>query len=922
MTSLPRRVQDAVGRWARRPVTAGGRPATAAVVLRRTVAKARVQLSAPTLPTETIDKVIAALTTDLMTLNSVEASAWSVRAQALGPLGRREEEQEAYARAAALFDLTSSVAEDCNPEEIADISRALSAVGRNDDAETLLRRGLTATPGSAVLLEPLALQRELGGDNAAASEILSKLATMLATVDLDKAIDCMRRAVNLSPRESRYRGQLGRLLLRHGETEAAAEELESALEGSPDDGSLVTTLAEVKEGQGDVAEALNLLDTALERGLSSAELRHARGRLLLGRSRFSEALADLEAAAEFDHDNRDLLADTGITRVRLGCFREGLSALDRALELGVATESAQQAARVHTWRSWALHKIARPDAARDAIDAALRADPKNSTALIVLGKTMYEDNHLPQAVETFHQAASAAREEKSSNNEATALEWAADSYRVLGAYEDALNDLDAALLIRPQSGFALATRGQVLMSLGRFNDAVKSLEAGIQADGTLDWAYTELGECLRRNGDLPKAIGVLDEAVRRAPTSAYALGTRGQVYLALRQPVEAFSDLVSAAGMQPSRWIVEDLLVASGELPDERATLTEALAGFSGSATTGPHHLTSCPSKRGYFAVWINRDPHCCALISTSECSRVTRLPRRLRVGYFSISAELKSPRSSRVTSSNKRMATVSASSAYRSFVGARSLLGHVGRTNAELTRTPAYAEFRILKGRLLLNYRRYAEAERHCRSLLDDGEPAAIGLLGCCLCRMERRDEGITFLRQALDTAPNQLWLHCELGDALSLTGDQEGVNAYTRVVRLVDEGIVADAASLAYEGWCLYRLHRYDDAIQRIQRTLTTHPHWKSARFGLGLALLRADRGVLALDEYEGNIRQVERLRDSERAVGLITEALFDLEHMTNDDLPQAEIPSRQAAIVALQRAYERIKERNATVPEAQSC
>ena len=62
-----------------------------------------------------------------------------------------------------------------------------------------------------------------------------------------------------------------------------------------------------------------------------------------------------------------------------------------------------------------------------------------------------------------------------------------------GRHPEALEVLDRAIEREPDNAYALGTRGQVLMTLGRWEEAVEALCAALRFDPTLAWGAARAG---------------------------------------------------------------------------------------------------------------------------------------------------------------------------------------------------------------------------------------------------------------------------------------------------------------------------------------------------------------------------------------------------------------------------------------------
>lgn len=91
----------------------------------------------------------------------------------------------------------------------------------------------------------------------------------------------------------------------------------------------------------------------------------------------------------------------------------------------------------------------------------------------------------------------------------------------------ALADVEASLEISPHNAFALGLRGNILMHLGRLDDAIDSCGRSI-AEQPLAVVYFDRGFAYELTGDLRRAIADYTESIRLDPQLVDAVCSRGQ----------------------------------------------------------------------------------------------------------------------------------------------------------------------------------------------------------------------------------------------------------------------------------------------------------------------------------------------------------------------------------------------------------
>ena len=106
----------------------------------------------------------------------------------------------------------------------------------------------------------------------------------------------------------------------------------------------------------------------------------------------------------------------------------------------------------------------------------------------------------------------------------------------LQRYDEAIVWCDEALALAP-SAKVWTVRGNALLALRRFDEAVASYRAGAGARSPLSWRpWAIMARVLRELGRFPEALAALDRALSLSPRDAELLCNRGAVLLDLSGP--------------------------------------------------------------------------------------------------------------------------------------------------------------------------------------------------------------------------------------------------------------------------------------------------------------------------------------------------------------------------------------------------
>jgi tetratricopeptide (TPR) repeat protein len=146
-----------------------------------------------------------------------------------------------------------------------------------------------------------------------------------------------------------------------------------------------------------------------------------------------------------------------------------------------------------------------------------------------------------------------------------------------------------------------------------------------------------------------------------------------------------------------------------------------------------------------------------------------------------------------------------------------------------------------------------------------------------------------------ALDaTAP---WPRTALADLLHRTGSREGAERLYRDVAGDPAEPLADRPRcLEFRGWSLYRLGRFDEAIQTFHASIQGAPGRISVLFDLALSLLANGQPDEASETYAEAIETVHT-EESRRRRAPLTVAVEDLEEAIQAHREIAELPSTPA-------------------------
>ncbi|MFD9946233.1 tetratricopeptide repeat protein [Nonomuraea sp. NPDC059023] len=428
---------------------------------------------------------------------------------------------------------------------------ALFGVGQVREAERTLATAAALMPDEPVVLRHLAVARlDLGL--------------------LEEAAPLLDHALELDPDDGwmlAVRGDLRRRLM---DLPGAKRDLDRAASVGFENAWTLRAQAQVAEAD-DPAEALRLLDRSLELDPEDAAAHAARGKILHGLKRVQEADAAFRRALEIDpFDPRAL---TKLTEFWL----PELPVAD-VTDLREAVEQAIERTPDDIPLRWAYSEILSvQEQAKDARDVArhiTRMPPRDAEDHRLLGLAYSKLEEREAAVAAFR----------------AGIELApgyADLHAHLGVElgladrrEEAERELAKAVELNEDYPFARARLGNALLALGRFEEAEPHLRRAIELWPGVSDPLLDLAEVLRMTRRPEEGLELAEQAVRLQP-SAFAIGSRGQLYYTLQRLEEARKDLERAIEIDPelswARGTLAEVYRMTGELDDAIAHATRAI---------------------------------------------------------------------------------------------------------------------------------------------------------------------------------------------------------------------------------------------------------------------------------------------------------------------------------------------------------
>ena len=235
-------------------------------------------------------------------------------------------------------------------------------------------------------------------EDAAAVHLLGVIC--LQRDDVPRAVDLMRRAVELAPGEAQFHGNLGVALRRRGDLDGAAAAYRQALRLAPDFADAWSNLGNVQRAQGDPAGAVACYRRAISLTPDEVQLYNALGSTYrdLGRGEaerhcYREAIRRCPDYAEAHNNLGNSLLYAGRLEEAEACYRQALT-IDATL-----TSAANNLAS-------ALVIGGRLSEAVDCLRRVLRERPDYPEAINNLGSALQGQGRIREALVCYRRAVS------------------------------------------------------------------------------------------------------------------------------------------------------------------------------------------------------------------------------------------------------------------------------------------------------------------------------------------------------------------------------------------------------------------------------------------------------------------------------------------------------------------------------------
>jgi tetratricopeptide (TPR) repeat protein len=419
--------------------------------------------------------------------------------------------------------------------------------------------------------------------------------------------------------------------------------------------------------------------------------------------------------------------------------------------------------------------------------------------------------------------------------------------------EEALEDFDRVLALRPDEPLILGAKAQVLQSLRRRGEAIDLLRRALELAPQVAWLHAELGESFRLEGRFDDALAALGQALEIDPRNVFALTTRGQVLRALHRTDEAIAALKEALTINPdldwARTELAEVLLFDAGRPAEALLGLEAvlerqpvnvraltLAGRAlrelGRLDNSEAHLSEA-ADRATDSAWVH-----------TELGETLRLQGRTDEALQEVSRAL----------------TIKPDYVFALWTKAEIQWSQANADDAlrlldeALHLQPDYAPAWATKGQIHSSRREHDEALQALdRALeLEPRQAVAWASKGQILQALGRLSDGMLAARRAVELNPREVQAHLTLG---SILGDMEYPDEALDALDAVDPDLVRgpfQVECLGTRGEVLIAMGDFTTAEECLAQAVGLEPTRAWLRGLRAWALEHLSRAPEALTEY----------------------------------------------------------------------
>jgi serine/threonine-protein kinase len=322
-------------------------------------------------------------------------------------------------------------------------------------------------------------------------------AALYAKGDLDGAIACWKKALGLAPKYAYAHSNLGTALKDKGDLGGAIACYQKALGLDPKKAYAHNNLGNALMAKGDLGGAIACFQKALDLDPKNAQSHYNLGNALMAKGDLDGAIACYQKALHLDPKNAKSHTNFGISLAAKGDLDGAIACYQKALHLD------PKLAQAHSNLGVALAAKDDLDGAIACHQKALGLDPKNAKSHAIFGNALAAKGDRDGAIACWKRALHLDPK-------------LAGAHYNLGAALAAKGDLDGAIAcyqkalgLDPKNAKAHYNLGNALKDKGDLEGAIACYQKALELDPKLAEAHCNLGHVLRRQGRFAEAVASL-----------------------------------------------------------------------------------------------------------------------------------------------------------------------------------------------------------------------------------------------------------------------------------------------------------------------------------------------------------------------------------------------------------------------------
>jgi tetratricopeptide (TPR) repeat protein len=345
--------------------------------------------------------------------------------------------------------------------------------------------------------------------NAAARNSLGL--TLKARGQLDEAIACFQKAIDLDPKYTDAHLNLGALLCDDKrDYEGAIAQFQKAIDLDPKDAMAHANLGNARRARGQLDEAIACYQKAINLDPTLTKPHNGLGVVLYGKGQISAAIACYRKAIDLDPKLVGAYLNLGVALRVKGEVDEAIACLRKAIEID------PNYAQAHTGLGNARRAKGQVDEAIACYQKAIDLDPKFGGAYRNLGIVLTDKGQLDEAIAYFQKAIDLDPKDAAGHNSlGVALHGK-------GRLDEAIARFQKAIDLDPKLANAHSNLGSVLAGKGEVDKAIACFQKAVALNPKLANAHNNLGGALARKGRVAEAIACYQKAIALNPKLARA----------------------------------------------------------------------------------------------------------------------------------------------------------------------------------------------------------------------------------------------------------------------------------------------------------------------------------------------------------------------------------------------------------------